>query len=103
MPTQSESAELALDACVDDLIAGTDWKANLPSNADERNQVASLMDIAAEVFRIAQLSTQIESVRRNRIWRRVESQTTQKQGRLRAIAFYRLPYLPPLWIRPEAC
>ena len=22
---------------------------------------------------------------------------------LRQIAFYRLPYLPPLWIRPEAC
>ncbi|MGE0598648.1 MAG: hypothetical protein AB7J35_02320 [Dehalococcoidia bacterium] len=103
MPTQSESAERALDVCLDCLLAGKDWNENLPGGAAERAVVASLMEVAVEVLRIAQLSTRTESARRRRIWQRVASQTTQKQSRLRSIAFYRLPYLPPLWIRPEAC
>ncbi|MGE3076114.1 MAG: hypothetical protein AB7N24_09555 [Dehalococcoidia bacterium] len=103
MPTQSESAEHALDVCLDALLAGQDWTWDLPANGTDRAAVASLMEVAIEVLRVAQLSAQIETARRVRLWQRIANQTSQKQGRLRSIALHRLPYLPPLWIRPEAC
>jgi len=60
------------------------------------------MEVALQLVRSATLTAPIQAAQRARIWRRVE-QKGHVGGRLRAIALYRLPYLPPLWIRPEAC
>ena len=103
MPAQSETQlEAALDLCIDELLAGNDWLLVLPVDAAQRRELSALMEVARQLVRVAAATAPIHAAQRARIWRRVEERSF-KGNWLKAIAFYRLPYLPPLWIRPEAC
>ncbi len=92
--------EIALDRCVDRLLAGEAWERVLPADPVVREEMASLMDVAEDLRVLAGHTTHLKTARKERIWRRV---SISRRGVIRRIAFYRLPYLPPLWIRPEAC
>lgn len=101
MPPQANAAtEAALDRCIDELLAGADWEAVLPKEPAIRQEVASLVPIARALVALAGRSGQLTRARKERIWERVSHVRT---GLIRRIVFYRLPYLPPLWIKPEAC
>lgn len=100
MPTQPEEA---LDQCIDELLAGRDWQSRLPDEPNQRREIVALMDVARHVLHLAALTTRIQPAQSARIWRAVKPGSGTRRGRMRAIAFYRLPYLPPLWIRPQAC
>lgn len=92
--------QIALDQCIDRLLAGEAWERALPSDPTVREEVASLMNVAEDLHDLARRTTHLRTAGKERIWRRVSS---SRRGVIRRIAFYRLPYLPPLWIRPEAC
>lgn len=92
--------EIALDRCIDRLLAGEAWERSLPADPVVREEVASLMEVAEDLHDLAGRTTHLRTARKERIWRRVSG---SRRGLIRRIAFYRLPYLPPLWIRPEAC
>lgn len=92
--------EIALDRCIDRLLAGEPWDRALPPDPILRGEVASLMEVAEDLHDLAGRTVHLRTARKERIWRRVSG---SRQGLIRRIAFYRLPYLPPLWIRPEAC
>lgn len=100
MPTQPEEA---LDRCIDELLAGGDWQSRLPDEAEQRKEIAALMDVARHVLRLAAMTGRIQPAQTARIWQSVKPQPGSRRDRMRAIALYRLPYLPPLWIRPQAC
>ena len=101
MPPQANAAtEAALDICIDELLAGADWEAALPTEPAVRQEVLHLLPVARALLALAGRSGQLTRARKERIWERVSQSRT---GLLRRIAFYRLPYLPPLWIKPEAC
>jgi len=90
-PAQLESD---LDQQVDRLIAGK--PAVSYGDADLRALVATaqLLSRLAATIPASKPSTRLN------IWRGLFESKGASQ--IRAIAFYRLPYLPPLWIRPEA-
>lgn len=102
MPSQAEPAAVLLDHCIDDLLKGRDWSQRLSKDEPDRGRLHELMHVAAAVHRAASTTPRIEKPARVRLWSRV-TRESRATSRLRAIAFYRLPYLPPLWIRPEAC
>ena len=99
MPSQ---AETLLDHCIDDLLDGRDWSRRLPSEPPVRTRLSQLMQVAVLVHQVSLTTPKLEERRRFRLWSRVV-RDSKPANRLRAIALYRLPYLPPLWIRPEAC
>jgi len=94
-----ERREASLDGCIDRLIAGEAWERSLPAAEPERSEVAGLMQVAERLLALARVTAAPEPTRRQRIRRRLEG----PRNIIRQIAFYRLPYLPPLWIKPEAC
>lgn len=98
-PRDLERQVVGLDACIDRLIAGERWAGDLPTQQPDRDQVAGLMQIAERILGLARETAPPEVGQRQRIRKRFEG----PRGILRQIAFYRLPYLPPLWIKPEAC
>ena len=101
MPPQANAAtEAALDRCIDELLAGADWEAVLPAEPTIRQEVTTLVPVARALLALAGRSGNLTRARKERIWERVSQ---SRIGLIRRIAFYRLPYLPPLWIRPEAC
>lgn len=102
MPSQAETSVGLLDECIDDLLDGRDWKRRLPSQQPERVRLAQLMAVAVALREAATATPALQAQRRLRLWSRVVAHA-KSGSRLRAIALYRLPYLPPLWIRPEAC
>lgn len=102
MPSQAEPTATLLDHCIDDLLDGRDWNRRLPSEPSARARLSELMEAAVAVYEAAASTPRMESPRRARLWSRI-ARNSKTISRLRAIAFYRLPYLPPLWIRPEAC
>lgn len=102
MRSQADSAATLLDHCIDDLLDGRDWSRRLPGDANQRTHMAQLMEVAVIILRAAERTPRVESARRLKLWSRI-AQHSRPASRLRAIALYRLPYLPPLWIRPEAC
>lgn len=89
--------EAALDQCIERMLAGEPWQANVPEGADD--EVFQLMAVAERIYAVAGVTAAPEASRRLRIRKRLDA----PRSLLRQIAFYRLPYLPPLWIRPEAC
>ena len=95
---RDRSREEALDECIDVLLAGGAWEGVLPAEEQVRREVSGLMAVAQQLLRFARATAAPAAEQRVRVWRRV------RDGRslIRRIAFYRLPYLPPLWIRPEA-
>lgn len=99
-PPVSAATEAALDRCIDELLAGSDWESVLPTEPAIREQVATLVPVARALLALAGRSGDLTRARKERIWGRVSQ---SRMGLIRRIAFYRLPYLPPLWIRPEAC
>lgn len=94
-----EQKETSLDECIDRLIAGESWAGDLPAQQPERDQVAGLMRVAERIVILARETAPPAVGQRQRIRRRLEG----PRSIIRQIAFYRLPYLPPLWIKPEAC
>jgi hypothetical protein len=100
LPNQPEAV---LDSCIDDMLAGRDWSASLPQEEKLRAEVLGLMEVALKVVHLAAITASIEPAQKRRVWRKVERDTSIRQSRIRSIALYRLPLLPPLWIRPEAC
>lgn len=92
--------EAVLDACIDELLRDGDWEAALPDELDVRGEVLSLMPVARALSALAGRGGQLTRARKERIWEKV---SYSRRGLIRRIAFYRLPYLPPLWIRSEAC
>ncbi len=100
MPAQSE--EVVLDQCIELLLAGRDWEAALPPDARHATEVRDLMAVAQRLARVAHQALHVHETQRRRIWNRVESRMPERRSLAKRIAFYRLPYLPALWIRPEA-
>ena len=89
--------EAVLDGCVDRMLAGERWESSLPDGGDE--EVSALMAVAERISALSRVTAAPEISRRQRIRKRVEN----PRNLLRQIALYRLPYLPPLWIKREAC
>ena len=89
--------EAILDRCIERMLDGERWEAYVPDGADD--EVFALMDVAARIYALARVTAAPETSRRQRIRNRLEA----PRSLLRQIAFYRLPYLPPLWIKREAC
>lgn len=95
----AESLETTLDQCIDRLVAGQDWR-DLVDERDERtHEVHGLMDVAQGLLLLAGHATGLDRRGRDRIRRRI----TTTQSMIRRILFYRIPHLPPLWLKPEAC
>ena len=96
MPKPSETPTLAaLDACVDALLAGQAWELLLPFDEADRAEVLSLMVVAQRLVSFSKVAARPEPARKQRMWRQVSARFSM----LRAIALYRLPVLPPLWIQ----
>ena len=74
------------------------WDLEVPDGAGA-DEVFALMAVAERIHAVARVAAAPEATRRQRRFKRLDS----PRNLLRQIAFYRLPYLPPLWIRPEAC
>ena len=89
--------EAILDRCIERMLVGERWEAYVPDGADD--EIFALMDVAERIHAIARVTAAPETSRRQRIRNRLEA----PRSLLRQIAFYRLPYLPPLWIKREAC
>ena len=89
--------EAALDQCIERMLAGERWEANLPDGVDD--EMFALMGVAERIYAVARVTAAPEVSRRQRI----RSRLSVQRNLLRQIAFYRLPYLPPLWIKREAC
>ena len=92
----SVTAEALLDDCIDRLIDGKAWDDLLPE--DHRVEVGGLMNVATIVLAFARGVSGPPGRARKAVWERVKN----RRSLLRTIAFYRLPYLPPLWLKPEA-
>ena len=88
-----------LDACIDALIAGQPWETLLPADDAKRGEVLEVMAVAQRLLSLAKATPSPEPASKRRIWRHASARFSV----LKAIALYRLPFLPPLWIRPEAC
>lgn len=88
-----------LDACIDALIAGQPWETLLPADDAQRGEILDVMAVAQRLLSLSKETPRPEPARKLRMWRHASARFSV----LRAIAFYRLPFLPPLWIRPEAC
>ena len=89
--------EAALDQCIERMLAGEPWQSRVPEGAD--HEVFALMGVAERIYAVARVTAAPEVSKRQRIRNRLGV----RPSLLRQIAFYRLPYLPALWIRPEAC
>jgi hypothetical protein len=97
---RDHSSEVALDLCIDALRAGDDWAPLLPGDEPGRSDVAGLVGVAEKLFAAAKVMPVARPSWKQATWQRLNSVFSV----IRAIALYRLPYLPPLWIRPaEAC
>ncbi len=92
-----DSLERTLDQCVDRLVAGQDWR-DL-AEGEHAEELHSLMDVAAGLLHLASQVTRLD--RRGR--ERIRSRVRNAQSTIRRILFYRIPFLPPLWLKPEAC
>jgi hypothetical protein len=100
MPRPEPTREVLLDRCIDQLLAGEPWQGALPAESRARTEITGLMDVAERLHNLAGHTTGLERPRKEHLWRRI---ATARRGLVRRIALHRLPYLPPLWIRPEAC
>ena len=100
MSRPEPSREVLLDRCIDALLAGAAWESALPAEARARKDLTALMEVAERLHELAGHTAGLERPRKEHLWRRI---AMARRGLGRRIALYRLPYLPPLWIRPEAC
>jgi hypothetical protein len=99
MPSSlAPTTHAALDACIDALLAGADWHPYLPAGDADRAEVLRLVAVAERLVATASLLPCADASWKQATWRKL----TSKFSIIRTIAFYRLPYLPPLWIKPEA-
>ena len=89
--------EAVLERCIERMLDGQRWDLDVPEGTDE--EVFALMAVAERIHAAARVTAAPETSRRQRIRNRLEA----PRSLLRQIALYRLPYLPALWIRPEAC
>jgi hypothetical protein len=100
LPALREAAQhQALDACIDRLLAGKTWADVLPADDNDRTEITGLMAVARRLFDFGHQLPEPEREKRRQVWNRVN----RGRGIVRRVAFYRFPYLPPLWIRPKAC
>ena len=96
---RDHTAEIALDLCIDALMAGDSWTELVPNDEPAHSDVSSRVAVAERLFAAAKVMPAPRQTWKQATWQRLNSLLAV----IRAIAFYRLPYLPPLWIRPEAC
>jgi hypothetical protein len=89
---------VALDACLDALMAGEAWRTLLPEDEADRAEVISLVAVAERLLAFSHTASRPEPARKARMWRQVSARFSV----IRSIALYRLPYLPPLWISQAA-
>ena len=89
--------EAILERCIERMLVGERWEAYVPDGADD--EIFALMAVAERIHAVARVTAAPETSRRQRIRNRLEA----PRSLLRQIAFYRLPYLPPLWIKRGAC
>ena len=90
--------EALLDDCIDRLVDGRPWDDLLTGDNRQRAEVNGLMNVATLVLAFARGVSGPPARARKAVWERVKN----RRSLLRTIAFYRLPYLPPLWLKPEA-
>ena len=88
-----------LDDCLDLMMQGRAWEEIVQGDDPTHDEIRRLMGVALGILHLARATPGADVECRRRIWNRANS----VRGVIRRIAFYRLPYLPPLWIRPEAC
>ncbi len=100
MSRPESTREVLLDRCIDHLLAGASWESALPAEPRVRNELTALMDVAERLHELAGHTARLQRPRKEQLWQRI---ATARRGLVRRIALHRLPYLPPLWIRPEAC
>lgn len=94
MPASPVQLESDLDHQVDRMIAGKPVVSY--GDADLRALVATAQLLSS----LAATVPQVKPTARLKTWRRLFE--SKGASRIRAIAYHRLPLLPPLWIRPEA-
>jgi hypothetical protein len=94
-----DSLEATLDHCIDRLVAGEDWRDLVDERRPESTEVTHLMEVAHGLLLLASHATGLDRRGRDRVRRRIR--TTHSM--IRRILFYRIPCLPPLWLKPEAC
>jgi hypothetical protein len=87
--------EKTLDHCIDRLVAGEDWQEL--AEGQHAEELHSLMDVATGLVLLAGHVTRLDRAGRARIRSRVRS----TEGLMRRVLFYRIPFLPPLWLKPE--
>ncbi len=88
-----------LDTCLDNLFAGAACSECPADSEAERLELMALVRVAEGLRQLASATPGPGPAQRRRIRRRLEA----PRSIIRQIAYYRLPYLPPLWIRREAC
>ena len=94
MPADQALIDKELDEQIDRLLADE------PFTHTHDAHLRALLGAAARLSSLAGKIPAAPAATRRRLWDRIHNKGTSK---LRAFALYRLPYLPPLWIRPEAC
>ena len=88
-----------LDRCIDRMLLGGNCEECPAESEAERMELMALVQVAEALRNLGRTTAGLEATQRQRIRRRLE----RPRNIIRQIAFYRLPYLPPLWIKPEAC
>lgn len=88
-----------LDSCIERVLEGGTCGECPAESEAERMELKALVYVAEALRDLGRTTAAPEAARRKRIRRRYEG----TKGVIRQIAFYRLPHLPPLWIKPEAC
>jgi hypothetical protein len=114
---ERETKERALDACIDRLVSGHDWHAELPSDSEARREILGLVAVASRIVEIAALQAAPAVEMKQRVWTRVtaSSDLVARPGLLTRLTgfsvtyrrpenpslvhrmlFARIPHLPPL-------
>ena len=87
----------ALDACIDRLVSGGDWQAELPSDTEARREVLGLLAVAGRLVEIAGLQVTAAAEMKQRVWRRMSASPdlATNRGMLQRLAAFKLLYTPP--------
>ncbi len=87
----------ALDACIDRLVSGDDWQAELPSDSEARREILGLVAVAGWLAEIAGLQVTAAAEIRERVWRHVSAspRLSPQRGLLTRLTGISVPYRRP--------